>query len=149
MSIKDRFSALKTFADSYTRELESTIRRRTGIGNFRCFPCDEFISAYPEDHLTRAGAVLISLRLTLDLKGFGEDSVNQLKIHLTPLADSLDLLRPNFSESKEEIDFDWHITEVEQKLDEGQTFANRVTLDCEKLGHAIKQMAKAEKPAPS
>ncbi len=144
MSIKDRFSALKTFAEGYTRELESQIRKRTGIGNFRCFLCDEFIDAYPEDHLTRGGAVLISLRVTLDLRGFGEGPVKKLKEHLSPLADTLDILRSNFAESKEEIDFDWHITETEQNLDEGQTFAWRVTLDCEKLADAINQMAKSD-----
>jgi hypothetical protein len=141
MTIEERFKALQTFAQAYTHDLQREMQRRTGIGNFRCYPHDEFISAFAEDHLTRAGDVLISLRVTLDLKGYGDGHVRQLKARLGPLAESLERLRANFEDSRDAVDFDWHISEFERKQDEGKAFAESVLRDCERLGEALNLMA--------
>lgn len=127
--IRGRWEALKNFAEGFAKTEERKVRDSTGIAKFHCFVHDQFEKDFPEDHLTRDQVVILFMRLTLDLKGLGPVEVARLKKVLEPRLNDLSFLRPNFADSIEEVDFDWHLTEKERDLDQGASFALRLEAD--------------------
>lgn len=109
MNFRERFDQLRISGESFCAELEKEIRQF--IPNYQVFVNDQFEAAFPEDHLMRDGKMMLSLRLKLDLKGFGKPNVSRLKSELGDIEGQLKVLRSNFADSAEEIDFDWHLQE--------------------------------------
>lgn len=147
MNLKSRFEDLRSFGEIFTAACQQEIRKATGISNFKCFVHDQFEAAFPEDHLTRDGTMMLSLRLSLDLKGFGKASVDRLKQQIAPLNENYKVLRANFADSAEEVDFDWHVTEKERREDEGRGLTMRLYEDSRKLSQALQAILdEREKP---
>lgn len=145
-SIRTRFESLKTFGESLAKDLENKVRTQTGIPNFKVFVHDQFEASFPEDHLTRDGRVMLSLRLSLDLKGFGEARVRRVKDLLEARVSDWQLLRPNFEDSREEIDFDWHLTEKERDDNQGLGFGERILGDSQILSDELRRLIQLGDP---
>ena len=141
--IRGRYEALKDFAEEFVKGQERRVQELTGISKFRCFVHDQFESDFPEDHLTRDQTVILFMRLSLDLKGLGAPEVARLKDALEPRLKDLNFLRPNFADSAEEVDFDWHLTETQRDLDQGASFALRLHTDVQIIAGLLMTMMDA------
>lgn len=140
--IRGRFESLKTFGEGFARVQEQRIREATGLIQFQCFVHDQFESSFPEEHITQGQSVILFMRLTFDLRGFGVEHVKLLKDRLLPLTNALSFVRPNFGDPTESVDFDWHLTEVERDKDRGEVFANRLLADALTLALVLSELSK-------